>query len=95
MVEEMRKFREMLDAEHIEWEDKSKNGEYPICRTHFAYNGERWSVINGFGTYGGYLGKENQGLLEAYALDRKSGEDLTGWRTAEEAMRWVKGESDG
>ena len=54
MTAQMKKLRALLDAENIEWEDKSDNGIYPICRTHFLYNGQRWSVIHGYGTYGGY-----------------------------------------
>lgn len=53
IVDEMKKFRELLDQNGIEWIDDSEalNTKYYICRTH----PKRWSVVNGFGTYGGYV----------------------------------------
>ena len=92
MNEEMRKFRKMLDAEHIRWEDKSDFGIYPICRTHFTYNGQRWSVIHGVGSYGGVdlLTGADRGLLEAYNFC----DEPVGYLTAEEAMQYVKGADD-
>ena len=92
MNEEMKKLRAMLDAEHIKWEDKSGDGVYPIYRTHFRYKGQRWSVIHGYGTYGGYdpCTDTDRGLLEAYNFS----EEPTGYLTAEEVMRYVKGADD-
>ena len=92
MNEEMKKLRTLLDAENIEWEDKSDNIIiYPICRTHFSYNGQRWSVIHGYGSYGGYSSfSTDRGLLEAYNFNDK----LIGYLTAEEVMQYVKGADD-
>ena len=92
MNEEMKKLRALLDAENIEWEDKSDYSIYPICRTHFSYSGQRWSVIHGYGTYGGYdpFTGTDRGLLEAWSF---SGEPI-GYLTAEEVMRYVKGTDD-
>lgn len=91
MNEEMKKLRTLLDAENIEWEDKSDNSIYPICRTHFSYNGQRWSVIHGYGSYGGYSSfSPDRGLLEAYNFNDKPIEYLT----AEEVMQYVKGADD-
>lgn len=87
--EEMRKFRTLLDAEHIEWNDLSDNGAYPMCRTHFEYNGQRWSVVHGYGSYGGYdfFTGADKGLLEVYNFV----EEPKGFLTAENAMQYVKG----
>lgn len=66
ICDEMKKFRELLDQHEIEWVDDSEalDTEMYICRTH-PKNHERWSVVNGFGTLGGYVfGEKNEGLLE-------------------------------
>ena len=76
MIEEMIKFRELLDDRNIEWTDESWNcklamgGELDIYRTHFVIKGHEFSVINGFGTYGGYFGnkEDNLGKLELMEL---------------------------
>lgn len=72
---EMKKFRELLDQNEIEWIDASKalDTEMYICRTH-PKNHERWSVVNGFGTYGGYFFNEkNEGRLEVMIDDKVIG----------------------
>lgn len=93
MNEEMKKLRTLLDAENIEWEDKSDNNSIcPLCRTHFSYNGQRWSVIHGYGSYGGYSAfSPDRGLLEAYNFN----DEPMGYLTAEEVMQYVKGAGDG
>lgn len=66
ICDEMKKFGELLDQHEIEWVDDSEalDTERYICRTH-PKNHKRWSVVNGFGTYGGYFfGEKNEGLLE-------------------------------
>lgn len=56
--------RKILDEKGIIWHDKSEDFKTNyimwICRTHFEYNGFFYSVINGFGTHGGWssLGDE-------------------------------------
>ena len=75
IVEEMKKFRELLNENKIEWIDDSEamDTELYICRTH-PKNHKRWSVVNGFGTYGGYsMWEKNEGLLEAMIDDKVIG----------------------
>lgn len=93
MVEEMLRFRAMLTEQGIEWHDSSTPPEYPIQidRTHFDYKGYAWSVINGFGTYGGigiFRDKKNMGLLELMSNAVNGGEPV-GFLTAEQAMKLV------
>lgn len=87
VVEEMKKFRELLDQNEIEWIDNSEalDTEKYICRTH-PKNHRRWSVVNGFGTYGGYdFDEKNEGLLEIM-FDGK----IMGHSKAEEAYKIVE-----
>ena len=92
MVKEMEKLRALLDAESVEWEDVSNAGEYcPISRTHFMYRGHKWSVIHGYGTYGGLdpiTGVDSE-LLEAWNFK----DEPIGFLTAEEVMEYVRGTS--
>lgn len=89
IVEEMTKFRKLLDEKNIPWEDRSHdnpdNGLY-ICRT-WGIN-KKWSVINGFGTYGGYslFEETNAGKLEFWV----PGTEPIGYLTAEEAILIVE-----
>lgn len=57
-----------------------------IYRTQFDYNGITYSVINGYGTYGGYRpsAQKNEGMLEVHAL---SSEDVSGGYTADEVIQ--------
>jgi hypothetical protein len=66
MTDEMIAFRNMLDEEQIKWADASEIGAYPISRTHFSYRNFNWSVIHGYGSYGGIcpLTNKDNGLLE-------------------------------
>lgn len=66
MCDEMIKLRSILDERGVKWADKSDKGMYPIDRTHFYWKGYFVSVINGFGTYGGFssFNPINNGLLE-------------------------------
>lgn len=87
ICDEMKKFRELLDQNQIEWVDDSKelDTERYICRTH-PKNHKRWSVVNGFGTYGGYdFDKKNEGLLEVM-LDG----DIIEYCKAEESYKLVE-----
>ena len=92
MTKEMYELRKMLDAEGIDWHDASELGICPIWRTHFKHRGYHWSVIHGYGTYGGpsYL-YEDQGLLELMS-DAVNGGEPIGYLTAEEAMQYVRGD---
>ena len=102
VCEEMQKLRKMLEKKGIEWHDNSEvmseNKEWPmwICRTYFEYKGVQFSVINGFGTYGGWFGanpgtteKENMGLLEIMIEDNEP----VGWLKAEDIME-ILGEKE-
>ena len=93
MTKEMYELRKMLDAEGIDWHDKSELGLRPIWRTHFEHRGYHWSVIHGFGTFGGfdYFGHEDKGLLEVMSDAINNGEPI-GWLTAERVMQYVRGE---
>ncbi|MBQ1781879.1 MAG: hypothetical protein II003_03415 [Methanobrevibacter sp.] len=99
VCEEMQQLRQMLDAKKIKWIDKSEDYSKPefkmwICRTHFDYDGHHYSVINGFGTYGGWHGfnagvneSDNMGLLEL-----AEGYDvIKGWMTAEQVIKAIVG----
>lgn len=99
VCEEMKKLRQMLDEKNIPWHDASdvmsESKEWPmwICRTHFEYKGIKFSVINGFGTYGGWFGanpgiseEENMGLLELMMDDDN---EVFGWLEAEGIMKAI------
>lgn len=102
VCEEMKKLRKMLDEKEIEWKDNSEvmseSKEWPmwICRMHFEYKDIKFSVINGFGTYGGWYGanpgiseEENMGLLELMIEDNEP----VGWLKAENIME-ILGEKE-
>ena len=92
MTKEMRELRKMLDAEGIDWHDKSEFGLCPIWRTHFEHRGYHWSVIHGYGTYGGFTSIDaDKGLLEVMSDAINNGEPV-GWLTAERVMQYVRGE---
>lgn len=95
MTHEMKLFREMLDAENIEWHDASSQSyELPMDRTHFEHRGYFWSVIHGFGSYGGpSFIQDDEGLLELMSDAVNKGEPI-GWLTAKEAMQYVRGDKN-
>lgn len=87
MPEEMKLLREALDKKQIYWEDDTtdKSEGFPfldlsIYRTTFRHNGHSYSVISGYGTYGG-----DYGLLEL-TIDSR---DPIGRLTHEEVMEWI------
>lgn len=87
IVDEMKKFRELLDKNGIEWIDDSEEerDDVWICKTR-SKNHDRWSVINGIGTYGGYsTGEKNEGLLEVMLDD-----EVLGYCKAEESYKLVE-----
>lgn len=98
ICKEMKKFREILDSNGIEWTDMSQewptfNGKTDyICCTRFKIGADEFSVINGCGTYGGYSGyiNRNKGLLEYWCMTNEDFEDPTGHLTAEETWRKVE-----
>ena len=94
VCEEMRKLRAYLDKNSIEWHDDSEDirqGMW-ICRTHFEYKDNEWSVINGAGTYGGFYHNEkyNAKLLELMASCVNGGEPV-GYLKAEDVIKYMEG----
>lgn len=88
VTKEMELLRDALTAKGIEWTDKSATNlaDSWVCRTHYSYGGHIWSVIHGYGTYGGigvYPYEGDEGLLEC--LTSKYG-DIKGWLTAENVL---------
>lgn len=92
IVPEMLRLRRWLDEQKIERQDNSDISTcFWICRTKFKHKGIEWSVVNGFGTYGGFslpLDAHNQGLLEAYMP--RQGKEPFGYLTCEELIEIVE-----
>ena len=91
VCDEMKKLRKWLDENNIEWKDVST--DFPvnnICRTHFWVNGYFFSVIHGFGSYGGKRyyaeGFTDMGLLECMIGNHEP----EGWLTAEDVIEKIK-----
>lgn len=62
---EMKKLRTYLTEHEIEWyDDSSYSPLFWMVRTKFTHNGKEYSVINGYGSYGGFVNGKNEGLLE-------------------------------
>lgn len=63
-----------------------------IYRTHFIINDVRYSVINGYGTYGGYdpFLCKNDGLLEMMT-ETLNGGDPVGYMTADDVIKTIFG----
>ena len=95
LCKQMQQLRYLLDKKNIEWEDDTEveNNHIWISRTYFTYKNNNYSVINGFGTYGGisYVEGKNHGLLELMCPGVNNGEPL-GWLTAEECIKVIEGE---
>lgn len=82
VCDEMQKLRAGLNQREVAWEDATDKGtaEFWICRTYFKIDGKRWSVVHGYGTYGGFSHfYKDKGLLEYWA--RQDAEPI-GWTTA-------------
>jgi len=91
MVEEMRKFRELLNASDIRWEDDSYQvGEYSMTVTRVRIGRKAWTIINGFGSFGGLNPRTgvNHGMLEIWDGTVKNQPE--GWLTAEQAIQKIK-----
>ena len=89
VCKEMQKLRDWLDKNNIDWEDASEDfskdsiDDFWICRTWFEIKGKKFSVINGYGTWGGirFLDEKNVGLLEIMGLD-----NVIGYMTADDVI---------
>ena len=93
---EMEDLREYLTKQQITWTDvSSKDDKYWICRTHFWLNGNRWSIIHGYGTYGGFseLDKDSS-LLELWASPVNDG-DPVGYLTGKQVIEYIEQEVKG
>lgn len=88
---EMQKLRHELDKRNIKWRDATEKdipGHW-ICRTHFDYKGLWWSVIHGFGTYGGFrLGGNDLQGLECMCSAINDGEPI-GYLTADNILEYM------
>lgn len=86
VCDEMTKLRSYLDNHDIKWADAS---DERVCRTKYWYKGVLYSVINGYGTYGGIDGcdpKEvNMCLLECWSVP--FGDDPAGWLKADDIIK--------
>lgn len=97
VCEEMKKLREGLTKRGIKWNDMTQYGppgheELWICRTKFEYHGNMWSVIHGFGTYGGF----SHFMHDCSKLELMVGlyEEPIGRLTAAEVFRLMDKESE-
>lgn len=104
VVPEMKKIRDWLTEHGIVWEDASTEDQYPeeirqkygfpityMCRTIFHINNHRVSVINGYGSYGGYDvldDGENKGLLEMWCKHFQN--EPVGWLSADNVIEKLK-----
>lgn len=94
MPEELKVIQEILELNKIPYEERHHIDEpYSLYRLHFVYKGNKWSVVSGYGSYGG-----NKGLLEIMRLGQVESEELypandepIGWLTAEEVMLMIFG----
>ena len=91
---------EVMSESRIEASMQCSNYEFDrnmfdltFYRTHFEVNNRKYSVIYGYGTYGGYdpvFHKDNK-LLELWEIDHG---DPHGWLTAEEVIKECFGDVD-
>ena len=104
VVQEMIELRKLLDEYKIEWHDASDPWEMRkimsdilgegkdggIDRTHFYHRGFKWSIVNGFGTYGGISFRHgiNQGKLELASNAVNCGEPI-GYLAAKDCIELV------
>ena len=91
MTAEMIRLRKLLTALGIEWRDQSEDFYLPLDRTKFMINGFEWSVIHGYGSYGGYDFYSNidRGLLELMTSCVNNGDPI-GYLTADDVLDYVK-----
>lgn len=85
--EELNKLAKGLKERKILWEDCS---DYMIERIHFGVHGNKWSAVNGRGTYGGYIAnpEKNRGLIELC----EGGYDPEGYLEAADVLKKVDAE---
>lgn len=99
ICEEMQKLRTGLDTRGIPWVDCSEFGSSGInfwmCRTRFEHNGAIWSVIHGYGSYGGYdiCSEKDSKLLECMSGLINGGEP-EGYLTADDVFKLMEEENE-
>lgn len=96
VCEEMQVLRDWLTKNNITWYDVSSNpqgiDDCWICRTHFWLNGNKWSVVHGFGTYGGFSSIDKDfSLLELMATPINDG-DPVGYLTGKQVIEYIEKE---
>ena len=93
VCEEMEVLRDYLTKQQITWFDVSAIlDDIWICRTHFWLNGNKWSVIHGFGTYGGFSSIDKDfSLLELMATPINDG-DPVGYLTGKQVIEYIEHE---
>ena len=86
VCEEMKKLRGALDKKGIQWADQSGGIACPICVTKFKIGRTKYSVSNGYGTYGGYWERKplNKGLLEVM----RNSQEPKGYLTAQQVLEY-------
>lgn len=95
VCDHMKKLRNWLDQYKIPWFDFSDAlGEKSyICRTKIEYRGHVLSVVNGFGTYGGFTDymkpEQNMGLLE-FRIDENEPEGCLKWADVAQKISQIK-----
>ena len=92
MSQEMVDFRKLLDEAAIDWEDRSDvNPWCTIYRTHFWSRGNKYSVIHGYGSYGGVdpFTQYDEGMLELMSSAVNDGYPV-GYLTARKAYELVQ-----
>ena len=85
IADEIQKLMEIMPDVDVDYLDTS------MYRTHFDYKGKRWSVINGYGSYGGYdpIDGKNEGLLELLIGDAAGNEPI-GNLTADDVLNYME-----
>ena len=83
-ADELQKLMEIMPDVDANYLDTS------MYRTHFDYKGTRWSVINGYGSYGGYdpIDGKNEGLLELL-IDDDTGNEPIGYLKADDVLNYM------
>jgi hypothetical protein len=97
---ETKKLRKYLDDHGIKWFDKSDDFRdlvgfnFYIERTHFILHDNFWSVIHGYGTYGGFNRLEkDRGLLELMTSEVNGGVPI-GYFKAEDVIGFIEGRTN-
>lgn len=87
---ELEKLKTWLDGQGIKYTCPDTDDDpFSIARVHFSIRKTRYSVIHGYGTYGGeYCYDADRGLLELMVGEK----DPVGYLTAEEVIEIVNTE---